>query len=331
MKKRILALILICSLLLGGCAPQSEQRHFFAMDTVMTLQLVGAEEQTFAACEQAVRELEQKCSVTLPESELSLLNRQGEAALSADVAAILEAGLRIHRQTQGAFSLSLYPASRLWGFTEEAQQVPKPEALEAVRPLINDQKIRLGGENGKTVSLEQGMALDLGGIAKGYAADLLSVLLEEQQVEHYFLSLGGNVQVGGGKPDGTPWKIGIADPKGGEYVGVIPLSDGAVVTSGGYQRNFEQDGKIYHHILDPQTLAPAESGLRSVTIVAQSGTLADGLSTALFVMGEQKAMEFCAEQGDFECILITEDDRVVVSEGLKSSFALHNTQYRYEK
>lgn len=293
----------------------------------MTVQLVDADEKIFADCEALVRELEQKFSVTDPQSEIFLLNQNGQAELSADTAAVLEAGLRIHRETQGAFCLSLYPASSLWGFTKEQKQVPSAAELEQVRPLIDDTKIH---PDGKNVSLPQGMELDLGGIAKGYTADLLAILLEEQQVEHYFLSLGGNIQVGGGKPDGSPWRVGIADPDGQEYVGVVELKSGAVVTSGGYQRNFEQDGKIYHHILDPQTLAPAESGLKSVTIVAPSGTLADGYSTALFVMGEEKALEFCKAQGDVECILITEDNRVVVSDGLKEQFSLHNTQYSYE-
>ena len=324
--KKILPIILILCLALCSCAPQGTTHHFFAMDTVMTLQLADGEEADALACEEAVKVLEKKLSVTLEGSDAARLNAQGSATLSADAAAVVKAGLRVNQETDGAFCLSLYPAGRLWGFTQEAQQVPARSALEAVRPLVNDSAIRL---EGKEIAIAPGMALDLGGIAKGYAADLLSILLEERQVEHYFLSLGGNVQVGGGKADGSPWRVGIADPEGGDPVGMIELTDGAVVTSGSYQRNFTQDGVTYHHILDPETLSPAQSGLVSVTVVAQSGTLADGYSTALFVMGEKKALKFCANN-DIECILITKDGRVVVSEGLKGNFKLNNDRYSYE-
>lgn len=324
--KKILPIILIFALLLSGCAPSPATHHFFAMDTVMTLQLYGSEADALA-CEELVKELEEKLSVTRAESEISALNATGTATLSADTAAVLEAGLRVHKETGGAFALSIYPAVRLWGFTEEQKQVPADAELEKVRPLVKDSAIRL---EGKEITLAPGMALDVGGIAKGYTADRLALLLKERQVEHYFLSLGGNVQVGGGKPDGSPWRVGIADPQGGDPVGVVELTDGAVVTSGGYQRNFIQDGVTYHHILDPRTLKPAQSGLVSVSVVGQSGTLADGYSTALFIMGEQKALEFCADK-DIECILITEDGRVVVSEGLKGNFTLANDRYIYEE
>lgn len=325
--KKLLSVILIVCLLLCSCAPSGTTYHFFGMDTVMTLQLADGDEEDALACEEAVKALEEKCSVTLEGSEIHTLNAQGSATLSADTAAVVEAGLRVNRETEGAFCLSLYPAGRLWGFTDETQRVPSAAALEEVRPLVDDSAIRL---DGKEISLPAGMALDLGGIAKGYAADQLALLLEERQVEHYFLSLGGNVQVGGGKADGSPWRVGIADPEGGDPVGIIELTDGAVVTSGGYQRNFTKDGVTYHHILDPQTLSPAQSGLVSVTVVAESGTLADGYSTALFVMGEQKALEFCQKQ-NVECILITKDGRVVVSEGLRGNFELNNDRYIYEE
>lgn len=326
--KKYVALILIFLLLLSGCAPQAQERHLYAMDTVMTLQLYDGSAEDLDACEQLIGQMEKKFSVTLPQSEISQLNQAGKAALSAESAALLAEGLQISERSGGAFCLSLYPASRLWGFTTEAMRVPAAEELEAVRPLIGDEKITLAGNS---VALQAGMALDLGGIAKGYTADRLAALLAEREVKHYFLSLGGNIQVGGGKPDGTPWKIGIADPDGGDPAGIISLEAGAVVTSGGYQRNFTQEGKIYHHILDPQTLAPAQSGLKSVTVVCQSGTEADGLSTALFVRGAKGAEELRRKLGTFEYILITEDDRVIVSAGLKEHFTLYNPRFTYEE
>ncbi len=329
--KRILGWGMILMLAAGLCSCERplQERHFFAMDTVMTLQIAGDESGAlFNQCKERIEALEQIFSATLAESEIARLNESGSLALSKEAAALMRQGLEYSAATDGAFSLSLYPAGRLWGFDGEHQQVPEAAALEAVKPLIGDKKIRLEENFAK---LLRGGAVDFGGIAKGYAGDALAGLLAEQGAAHYFLNLGGNVQVGGGNPNGKPWRIGIADPRGGEPIGMIELQSGAVVTSGGYQRNFEQDGKIYHHILDPETLYPAQSGLLSATVVAESGTLADAMSTALFVMGEERALAFANGRADLECILITEDQRIVLSEGLRERFIALNSEYQYEE
>ena len=325
--RRILSLILIfiIPLTLGGCQKQMTEQHFFAMDTVMTLQLDTADPALFALCETEVSRLEGLFSVTIEDSEIARLNRGEQASLSSDTRTVLQKGLALSAETEQAFCLSLYAASKLWDFGGEPR-IPTAAELEAVRPLIDDTSLML---DGSTFLMPKNVMLDLGGIAKGYAADRLAALLAENGVEHYFLSLGGNVQVGGGNPNGEPWRVGIADPQGGEYVGIVTLTDGAVVTSGGYQRNFTQDGKTYHHILDRATLAPADSGVLSATALAADGTTADALSTAFFVMGEEAALRYCAAHEGIDCILITADHRVVTSNGL--NFTLHNTEYTYEK
>ena len=181
--------------------------------------------------------------------------------------------------------------------------------------------------------------IDLGGIAKGYASDKLEAIFEEHQVEHGMVELGGNILLIGSKPDGTAWRLGVQDPaKPNEaaYAAIVQLEDAFAVTSGSYQRYFEQDGKTYHHIIDPATGRPADSGLTSVTVVTDrgsgSGTMCDALSTALFVMGEEQALEFWrGSDYAFELILVTEDGRVVVTKGLEE--ALMETKesgYTYE-
>ena len=325
--KRLIAAAAVLCLLLCGCSPVTEERYFFAMDTIMTFRLEGDDGTAFSACENRIRELEQLFSATLPESEIYQLNQSGAGTLSEETLALIQAGLSVSAETDQAFCLSLYPVTRLWNFTGENPRVPAEEELEALRSVVDDTRIQISGS---AVTLPEGGAIDLGGIAKGYAAEQLAALLAELGIEHYYFSLGGNVQVGGGKPDGSLWKIGVADPDGDGYVGILSVADGAVVTSGGYQRNFTLDGKTYHHILDRVTLAPAESGLKSVTIVAESGTRADALSTALFVMGEEKAEAFHREHGGFEYILITDENQVVVSTGLQASFTLENSQYDYK-
>ena len=205
---------------------------------------------------------------------------------------------------------------QLWGFGGEPS-VPDGDDIAALLPLVDMEQLEL--EDGHA-SLPAGMGLDLGGIAKGYAADKLCALLGTYGVKSAMLSLGGNVSVLGTKPDGSNWRIGIRNPKDASgIVGVVEASDCAIVTSGSYQRYFEADGKRYHHILDPDTGYPADGGLASVTIMTANGTRADALSTALFVMGEADAIRYWRVYGQgaegFACVLVTEDGRVLYTEG----------------
>jgi len=172
------------------------------------------------------------------------------------------------------------------------------------------------------ITLPEGMEIDLGSVAKGYAGQLVAQMLREHGVQSALLNLGGNVQTVGAKPDGSPWQIGIKDPQGEDAMMVLSVEDQAVVTSGGYERYFEQDGQTYWHIMDPSTGHPADSGLISVTIVGDEGVVCDGLSTALFVMGLEKAADLWAQSGDFEAVFVTASGEVYITEGLRDHFAL---------
>ena len=192
--------------------------------------------------------------------------------------------------------------------------------------------------SGTTVTLDEGTQIDLGGIAKGYASDRVAAIFTEHKVPRGLVRLGGNILAWGDRPDGAGWRIGIqdpADPDNSEALaGVLELKDAFAVTSGSYQRYFEEDGKTYHHIIDPATGYPADSGLTSVTVVADrntgSGTLCDALSTALFVMGEEQALEYWRSGAyDFQMVLVTEDGRVVATDGLKDCFEPLG-EYAYE-
>ena len=174
-----------------------------------------------------------------------------------------------------------------------------------------------------TITLGENQEIDLGGIAKGYTGQKLTEIFRQYGVDSALVSLGGNVQAIGSKPDGSSWKVGIRDPEGSQqdYVGVLAVQDEAVVTSGGYERYFEENNEKYIHIIDTRTGYPAKSDLLSVTIVAEDGTLADGLSTALYVMGYQKALEFWMEhQENFDVIFITDTHEIYVSPDLEEKF-----------
>ena len=182
--------------------------------------------------------------------------------------------------------------------------------------------------NGQQVTLSDGASIDLGGIAKGYTSLRVIQIMKDCGIEHAIINLGGNVQVLGTKTDGSDWRVAIQNPDSeSSYLGVLSTADKAVITSGGYERYFEQDGQVYHHIIDPQTGYPSESDLTSVTIVCSDGTTADALSTALFVMGLDGAKELYRSGSlDFEMILY-DGSRVYVSEGIADSFSTNmNTE-----
>lgn len=323
--KRFLALGLVLALL-AGCAPAqtqaqpAEERTFFAMDTVMTLRLYqGGDEAALDQAEARVKGLEALWSVTDEDSEIYVLNRDGSAELSPETAGLLDTALDLCERTGGALDISTYPALRAWGFTTGEYSVPGEEAIAALLPLVDYTKV---GLDGTRASLPDGMEIDLGSVAKGYAGDALAALLRENGVTSAMLDLGGNIQAVGTRPDGSPWRVGVRSPDGEGTIGIVQVENQAVVTSGGYERYFEEGGVRYWHILDPQTGTPARSGLASVTVVGDSGILCDGLSTALFVMGLEDALEHWRQYRDFEAIFIFEDGSVTITAGLEDTFAL---------
>lgn len=320
--KRVFVFLLAPLLLLPyGCAPaQPLERTFFAMDTVMTLRLYeGGDENTLDQAEARVRELEGLWSVTDGTSEISTLNHDGSAELSPETAELLGAALDMCRRTDGALDISTYPVLRAWGFTTGEYSVPGGEAIAALLPLVDYGRVAL--EAG-AAALPPGMEIDLGSVAKGHTGDVLAAYLKENGVTSALLDLGGSIQAVGAKPGGSPWRVAIRDPAGEGNVGVVSVTDMAVVTSGGYERYFEQDGVRYWHILDPRTGKPARSGLASVTVVGESGLLCDGLSTALFVMGLDGALDHWRQHRDFEAVFVAEDGSVTITAGLEDNFAL---------
>ena len=337
--KKILALGLASAILFAGCAERREaaqqmlenqkmeNRHeatTFAMDTVMTFTVIHEDgDEIIIDAEQEIRRLENLLSVTVESSDISKLNAAaGKEALDMqiDTQVLLAKGKELGEKTGGAFDIAISPIVKAWGFTEEEHHVPTQAELDALLPVTDPSDVFL--DAGKAYLQKEGMAVDLGGIAKGYTSDKVSELLKEKGVESAIVSLGGNVVGIGRKPDGEKWEVALANPlDANDYCGLISIEDKAVVTSGGYQRFFEENGRKYHHIIDPATGYPAESGLLSVTIISESGTEADVLSTALFVMGLEDALEYWQKNGGFEAIFITEAGEVIATEGADACFA----------
>lgn len=324
--RRMSVLCIAALLFLAGCSAGSEpvRRELMAMDTFMTLTVYGQSSPAGAALlEEAAGEieaLENLLSVTNPDSEIYQANHSGGAAvsLSEPTRELLEKALALCDETGGALDVTVYPAVRAWGFTTGDYRVPGEAELSALTGCIDYTRVSLDGSR---LTLPDGMELDLGSVAKGCTGDRLMTLFREAGVTSAIVELGGNVQALGAKPDGSPWRVAVQAPEGG-HAGILEITDKAVITSGGYQRYFEQNGETYIHIIDPATGHPAQTGLASVTIVADSGLRGDGLSTALFVMGREKAEAFWRAHPDFDYILLSGDGSVIITEGLEDCFSL---------
>ena len=308
---------------------QSTQ-EIFAMDTYMTVTAYGknAKKAVDASIEE-IKRLDALLSTGDEDSEIAKLNVNKSATLSEDGGYLVQRGIELSTMTDGAFDIAIYPVMQEWGFPTKDFKVPDDATLKELLKLADVSKIDYDNKSREISFEDAGMEIDLGGIAKGYTSSRIMDIFKEYDVDSGLVNLGGNVQTYRTKTDGSKWRVAVQSPEDeSQYIGVVDVSDKAVITSGGYERYFEQDGKIYHHIIDPATGYPAESGLKSVTIVSDDGTLADGLSTSLFIMGKDKACEFWkAHSDEFDFVLLTDDDSMYISEGIADDYS---SDYEYE-
>ena len=328
----LMALLLSLSAGCGTMDPDEAQESIqvIAMDTAMIFTAYGVNStKADYAAEEEVYRLEAMLSRTDEESQVARLNSQGTADIDAELWGLIETAMAYSEATGGAFDITVAPVLLAWGFTTDEYQVPSQAELEALLPAVGVEHIRCLGENTDgtvTVALDPGTQIDLGAIGKGYASDRVAAIFEEYEVPRGLIRLGGSVLAIGDRPDGEAWRVGIQDPDSqeGGYLAIVEVADQAVVTSGDYQRYFEQDGQRYCHIMDPATAAPADSGVDSVTIVGSDGTVCDALSTALYVMGEEKGAQFWKDHPElnFEAIFVSQDGSIAVTAGLEDHFTL---------
>ena len=345
--KRFSILILTLCLCLTGCGKQTTEAtaQIFAMDTVMEVAAYGEHaEQAVKYTEKRIEELENRLSRTKADSLVSGLNRDGSIRhLTYDYWNLIARAKEYRDATNGAFDITIAPVMDAWGFTGDSFRVPEQSELDTLLKKVNSDAIQMLGSPSDSVTLGEGQAIDLGGIAKGYTSDWVEQTFRANGIESGKISLGGNVFVLGTKPDGSDWRVGIKDPRNESgLAAILSLRDAYAITSGGYERYFEENGKTYHHIIDPSTGYPADSGLLSVTVVAAdngpdwagagNGAMCDAFSTALFVMGEEQALDFWRNGGyDFDLVLVTEDGRVVITAGLADRFEeVKDSGYTYE-
>lgn len=321
--------LLLCVLSFGGCADRDgHSSSFFMMDTVITVTLYGMDDETsqdtFAQCRAILNELESLWSRTVSESDISRFNaaEKEEINLDARTVSILRLAREVQSHTDGAFDITLASLCELWESCGEGNRLPTDTKLAELLSHTGADKWSLSDSG--TRKLDEHTKLDLGGIGKGAAADALLAYLKTTDASGGMVSFGSNVAVFGKKTDGENFRIAVKDPRDTDrYAGVLSLSEGnALSVSGDYERFVKIGGKRYHHIIDPKTGYPSNSGLSSVAIVCDSGSLADALSTACLVMGYEKTMELYAKDVyDFEAVFVFSDGTVRVSDGLTSQWS----------
>lgn len=332
----IAACIASCVLMLGGCGAEQKSKYdtagiqtveqngsqestatVYAMDTTMTLKAIGSNsEKAVAESRAEIERLDGLFRRGSESSEIYAVNNDKTDNVSDETAQVIGRALDVCSSTDGAFDISIAPVMDLWGFYTKEFHVPSQDEINEVLKKVDYRNIK---RDGNKIELSNGVQMDLGGIAKGYTSAKIADIFKQNDVVG-IVSLGGNVQAAGTKPDGSLWRVAIQNPDNESYIGSVSIADKAVITSGGYQRFFEQDGVIYHHIVDPKTGYPAESGLKSVTIISDDGTLADGLSTSLYVMGLEKAEEYWRANPNFDAVLVDDNGKVYVTEGAADIF-----------
>lgn len=333
MKKTLLFIMAAVCMLFSACgsinvreSAEEYSKDWYAMDTFMSVTVYGdsGARDALERVYQRIAELEEMWSVTAEGSELYRLNHSGSGAVSAETAELISFALDISEKSGGALDPTIYPVLTAWGFTTDEKRVPSEDELSELLKLVDYGAVSVSGND---VTLREGMMLDLGAVAKGAASNAAADILRESGVESALLNLGGSsIMTIGKKPDGSEWRIGVKDPNdalGGKNIGVLSVSDLAVVTSGAYERFFVgDDGVSYGHIIDPKNGYPVDNELLSATIIAADGRLCDALSTAVFVMGAERAEELWRSMGGFDMLLITKGGEVIVTEGAAERFAL---------
>ena len=328
MLKRWIAPILAL-LLCAGCGAQPEYTaDFFTMDTYCSVTICGSQ----AAAQAIEAEGFRLNSLLDPaDSQLAQLNQAADGTahkVSSELLELLLEGQALSRETGGLCDITAGALTQAWGFSTGKYRLPDQGEID--RALSTWGKMDIREEDG-TVTLPEGGVLALGAFAKGMAADRCAKIARDEGVTSGLIRMGGSIAALGKRPDGTDWRVAVRDPNGNteQWVGILSLSDTMVSTSGGYERFFEQDGITYHHILDPHTGYPAQTDLTSVTVVSSGGARSDAFSTALFILGEQAALERVESDQEMEAVLVTKDGRVVVTAGLKDSFTFTGGDYGY--
>ena len=320
MKKYVSLILVLCLVILSFCSCSRNvyplSSTLIMMDTVVTVTIYDGDDDVLSGAMKLCKQYENLLSRTIEGSDVYEINHSSgqPVQVSDDTAELLKTALDIAEKSKGAFDPTVLPLVELWDVTN-SKTVPSDSDIQTALQSVNYKNISL---DGNTVTAKNGAQLDLGGIAKGFISDKLKIYLKENGVKSAIINLGGNTLLVGDK-NGKDFSVGVQKPLGkqNELSARITMSDKTAVTSGVYQRYFEQNGKIYHHILDPKTGYPTDNGIYAVTVLTNSSTVADGLSTACLILGIEKGAELAKQYGA-ELFFIDKNGEITLTDGLSS-------------
>ncbi|WP_346938596.1 FAD:protein FMN transferase [uncultured Clostridium sp.] len=335
----VLSLITIIS---AGCANQKLPKNPISktelvIGTVCTVTIYDKSDTTIIdEAFTRLRELENILSINKSNTELDKVNKMAgiePVEVSDDTFNVIKKGLEYSKLSDGALDITIGPLVKLWGIGTDNAKVPSEEEINEKKGLVDYNKVEID-ESKKSIFLKDpNMIIDLGAIAKGYAADEVAKFLKDAGVSSAIVDLGGNIYVLGDKINGTPWKVGVQNPdkSDSDTIGFVDVSNKSIVTSGIYERYFEHEGKNYHHILSPETGYPYDNNILGVSILSDKSIDGDSLSTTLFALGVDKGLELINSLNGVEAIFITKDHELYLTNGFKEVFTLTNNDYKIKE
>ncbi|MFO7819915.1 MAG: FAD:protein FMN transferase [Halanaerobacter sp.] len=332
-RNKEIILIIIFTLTLIGCskdqASNVKLKTGHKLGTVIKIKIYHPQAEKLAQDSfTLIDEIENRMSSHTDNSEINEINRfagQKAVEVSSETYYVIKEALDYAQLSAGAFDPTIGPLVQLWGIGTKEEQVPKKEKITEKLALVDYGNVKLMKEN-KVLLSKAEMRLDVGGIAKGYAADRVIAYLKEKGVKSAYIDIGGNVSVLGTKENNDQWTVGIQDPKKerGKILAALEAENKTIVSSGNYERYFTEQGTRYHHLLNPKTGYPARKGVIGTTIVAKNSLKADALSTAVYVLGLEKGLSLVKDLEDVEAVVVTEDNKIHITSGLEDKIQISN-------
>ena len=284
------------------------------MGTLVEVTVIPANEKAIREAFEALKKVDALMSTYKEDSEISILNREGKAQVSEETLEVIEDAIKFSNLTGGAFDITCRPLINLWKKAKKEEKVPTEEEMEEAISLVGYQRIILEGNQ---IRLEkEGMQIDLGGIAKGYAVDKAIEALEKNSIKRALVNAGGDLYALGTDPQGKKWQIGVQDPREEDkIIDIMKVKDKAVATSGDYRRYFTLEGKRFSHIVNPKTGLTVQDVPMSVTIIGPDATTTDALSTGVFVLGPEEGMKLIESLPEVEGMISSEGMNKLTSQG----------------
>lgn len=331
---------MVAMILLSGCTKDKETKKVnldptteteFLLDTLVSITLYGDDSKYMKDLFDLIEVYDERLDAHDEKSEVYRVNKREIDSLSDELKELLEQSFEYSELSNGYYDVTIAPLVDLWDIQNQPTSIPSEEEIEKAKQKVDYKNIAIDGSN--IVFKSRDTKIDLGGIAKGYIADKLVEALKNMGVERAVINLGGNVVVVGEKAPNVPFKVALQDPDElrGESLGVLSLSDESIVTSGIYERYVEIEGVRYHHMINPFTGYPEDNNLKSVTIMSNSSTDGDALSTSVFLLGLEKGLELAESLEDVEAIIITKSNEIYTTTGIGESFDLRNDRYKWKQ